>query len=433
MPRETTIITTIRSDTSESVTIDSVSWTTDFGTITLSASVPAAVNVGDLINDSVGNDYLIVSIAGSVLTCNEFSTTTDPATGAATITEAYDTITLWEADLDAGTNTEAYKSSDNAVGHCFNNTAFDESVTINNGATIGLASTTLTVPASERHDGTEGTGARFVKTASSTCILYTRNVTTEWLEFDMNGNSARVLNHNGGAGQVTVFNHLLIHNASGASANPVNAINNGGNRQADVLNCFIYDMVQTATSTQPQNGIEVDVTSTLNVMNVTIHDILNNGGSGICDGIKVLDDTDTTLQNMIVTDTAGSSSGTKQDFNIPTPVNATMDHNLSSDTTESGAGGLPNGVSADIFVSNSSPYDLHLKSGAAVDPIDAGVDKGTTPAGVNFDIDNRDRDAEGDTWDMGADEFVSVVPSIAATAGAFDFLPNQLPPSVTDY
>ena len=37
----------------------------------------------------------------------------------------------------------------------------------------------------------------------------------------------------------------------------------------------------------------------------------------------------------------------------------------------------------------------------------AGVDLVTTPTYVNIDIDGRDRDAAGDTWDIGADEFVA--------------------------
>ena len=58
--------------------------------------------------------------------------------------------------------------------------------------------------------------------------------------------------------------------------------------------------------------------------------------------------------------------------------------------------------------------DLHLKAGA--DAIDAGTDLGTTPTGVNYDIDGRDRDAEGDVWDIGADEYVAVGGAIAPTS-----------------
>jgi len=79
---------------------------------------------------------------------------------------------------------------------------------------------------------------------------------------------------------------------------------------------------------------------------------------------------------------------------------------LTSDATADGTGSLTNKTSANQFVSTvGGSEDLHLKAGA--DAIDAGTDLVTTPTGVNIDIDGRDRDAEGDTWDIGAHEYVS--------------------------
>ena len=63
-----------------------------------------------------------------------------------------------------------------------------------------------------------------------------------------------------------------------------------------------------------------------------------------------------------------------------------------------------NKAAADQFVSVSGSIDLHLKTGS--DAIDAGTDLGTSPENMELDTDGRDRDAEGDTWDIGADEFV---------------------------
>ena len=78
---------------------------------------------------------------------------------------------------------------------------------------------------------------------------------------------------------------------------------------------------------------------------------------------------------------------------------------ISDDGTATGTGSITS-TSANLFVSTASgTEDFHLKTGA--DAIGAGFDYGTTPAGVEIDIDGRDRDAEGDTWDIGADQFVS--------------------------
>jgi hypothetical protein len=51
----------------------------------------------------------------------------------------------------------------------------------------------------------------------------------------------------------------------------------------------------------------------------------------------------------------------------------------------------------------SGSEDLHLKFISAA--IDAGVDLGTSPDGVQYDIDGKDRDAENSIWDIGAHEF----------------------------
>ena len=113
------------------------------------------------------------------------------------------------------------------------------------------------------------------------------------------------------------------------------------------------------------------------------------------------------------------SAGTTYDFGWPgSTTNITPLNNMSSDGTADDAGGSNNLVDktgSNQFVSTTEgSEDLHLKEGA--DAIDAGVDLGTTPAGVNIDIDGRDRDSKGDTWDIGADEFVEDV------AGGASFL-----------
>jgi hypothetical protein len=90
-----------------------------------------------------------------------------PTAYAATVTKTigtssrdYSTIQLWEDDLDDGTSAAndatAYQNGDDAIGEMYDDTAFDESVTIDGGGTVGLNSIKLTVPVGERHDGTAG-------------------------------------------------------------------------------------------------------------------------------------------------------------------------------------------------------------------------------------------------------------------------------------
>jgi len=117
----------------------------------------------------------------------------------------YTTITLWEADLDDGTtaanNNTAYSSGEDAIGEVYNDSVFDEELTIDGGGVVGLASIVLTVPSGQRHDGTEGNGARIVVNAAvATSIIITNSsiVNVEWLELDANGNQ---LGGNSGGGR----------------------------------------------------------------------------------------------------------------------------------------------------------------------------------------------------------------------------------------
>ncbi len=404
MARVTTVITSINSNTSESPNVVSTVWSTDSGTITLSSDLSASIKVGDVIADFASNSYLITGISGAVLTCQDFDSTTDPITGDATIGEAYSTITLWEADLDAGTNAEVYKSGDDAQGEGYNNGTHDEAVTINGGGSIGLNSILLTVPESERHDGTEGSGTRIVRTGSLAFQITpgaSRPITIEWWEIDANGQAfSQCFNNSGSAGTTMNLFRLIYHGKAGNTAAP-GYLYAGGNRNQDVLDCIVYDIFQGAGGSQGSIGIEVETGGTQNVMNCAVHDIVNNGGTGLCIGINIPDAAGRTVQNCIATDPSGSTSGLIACYDPASFSNATVDHNLASDTTASGTGSLDSKTSANQFVSNSAPYDLHIKIGA--DAFEApAADLGTTPAGINIDIDGYDRDAGGTTWSMGA-------------------------------
>jgi hypothetical protein len=78
-----------------------------------------------------------------------FGILSEPEPNAPTVTKRigttgrnYSTITSWEADLD---NTGIYASGDTTVGECYNDSAFNENVTINSGGTVGLSTIRLSV------------------------------------------------------------------------------------------------------------------------------------------------------------------------------------------------------------------------------------------------------------------------------------------------
>lgn len=312
----------------------------------------------------------------------------------------FSTWTLWIASLGA-------HGSDDVAGEGYNDSVFDETVLLNDGTPISVK---MTVALGERHDGTAGTGVRIVTSIDRVYLVRTLvdNNTVEWVEFDHNQVAsgvdkyiARFANNN------TVVQRCIFHglrtSALVSRAVRIDSMN------IDVHNNILYDVEGTNTSTGIVYGFtDLEQDTNLNFQNNTVHDIVNNNGSGACLGIHIQSASNAArkVRNNICTDVdGGDTSGTESCYDID--ANLTESHNLSSDATAAGTGSLTSKSSANQYVSTTGgSEDLHLKSGA--DAIDAGTDLGTTPAGVEIDIDNRNRDTEGDTWDMGAHEFVAV-------------------------
>lgn len=83
-----------------------------------------------------------------------------------TASRDYSTFTLWEADIN---NTTYPSAGTRAVGEPFNDSVFDEAFRISYTAS-NVTQTLLTVPVSERSDGTRGNGSRIVRTATK-CFI----------------------------------------------------------------------------------------------------------------------------------------------------------------------------------------------------------------------------------------------------------------------
>lgn len=326
-----------------------------------------------------------------------------------TASRDYSTITLWEADLD---NTTPYDAGDTALGECYNDSAFDEDVTFNGGATIGLATVQLSVASGQRHNGTAGTGARVVQTGLDNMLTFSVASTLpdyifEWLEVNQNGQG-----HPGAGGAVKLIDtgavtkklcrRILVHDVVENTRNGIGMYI----RAAKVYDSIIYD-ITTGQTDDAAFGTFVEANRAGEFYNLTVLNVRTIASSTAnATGMSFQDATNNIVKNCIAMDTVEPGSGTAADFSPASPVNAVTNNNMSSDTTASGAGSLISKASSNQFVSTTNgSEDLHLKSGA--DAIDAGADLGTSPSEVNIDIDNRDRDALGDVWDMGADEFVS--------------------------
>ena len=314
----------------------------------------------------------------------------------------YSTIAAWEADLS---DASIYSNNDDAVGVCYNDSAFNETVTINGGNSIGgssgqdLNSRKLTVHADSKHDGTAGSGARNVYTGSTNPVLKISidNTTVEWLEYDCSGAGAasrQIIQVANAVITGIYINNMIVHGVGNTTGNTMAiVVNNGGNASNTryLANNIIYDISDASTANFGlfcTNG-----SGKSEVYNNTIHGTGTNTGDF---GLYILNG------NIVAKNNISMASGGKD---IEESGSPTEEYNMTSDATASGTGAQASKTTADQFVSvTGGSEDLHIKSGS--DAIDNGVDLGTT-GNSNIDINGRDRDAQGDTWDIGAHELVA--------------------------
>jgi len=257
----------------------------------------------------------------------------------------YSTITLWEADLD---NAAVYSAADDAVGECYDDSAFNESFTINGGGTIGLTSIKLSVAAGERHDGTAGIGSRIVRTSDTVSIATVAvgvSTTIEWLEIDVSSASnysLQGISLTGIIGTEThqAFRNIIhgIHTTSGTNAGE--GIRAVSNIIRNLCNNIIYDVTYNGSSDSSILGaLNIGASNkTCNTFNNTIHNIDNKRATSTAAvyGLDFHDGTQQKIQNNISTSVITAGSGTPACYNPSSPASATCDHNLSSDSTASG-------------------------------------------------------------------------------------------------
>lgn len=316
----------------------------------------------------------------------------------------YSTFTAWEADLDNST----YQAGDAAVAEAYNDSIFNypygSQLTVNGGTTVGLGSITLTVAESERHDGTYGTGATITGDGTSSKELIqinTNNTTVEWLSIFIEGignygagvGIQYVLNAVGGgytSGHVCRYNVMKSDGVARAFANSV-ALLWLQSQGAAAYGNIIYNH-KNSNFSSGSNGIY----SNYGGYGV---DIFNNTVHNCTQGYQTSSST-VSLKNNIATENNPAA------FGFSMNAGSANSNNMSSDNTADDIGGddtIVGVVTANQFVSIvSGSEDLHL--GTSSDAIGAGIDLGTTPDGVQYDIDNELR---SEPWSIGADHLAA--------------------------
>ena len=331
-----------------------------------------------------------------------------PATVTKTIgtsSRDYSTLTLWEADLDTQ---GVYANGDSAVGEAYNDSIFiynhegvsSGQLNINSGNTIGVASVKLTVPESERHDGTYGTGTTIQGngTGSKEMIYVLRsNVIVEWLSLFIQGIGSYdhgyaiffALNNSGGG-----YTSGLVGRNMVIKGETVSRFIGGGGlvylQSHDVAfhNNILYD----AFNPTNENGFGI-IARYANTGAIINNCTIYNCGEGFY--TEVAEPTNIQIKNTI---SVGSVYG--NDFR--NYANLTANNNMSSDSTALGTNSLINKSASNQFISTlSGSEDLHLSGNS--DAIDAGADLTGTVDGVEYDIDGQLR---AGLWDIGADELL---------------------------
>ena len=352
----------------------------------------------------------------------------------------YSTINAWEADLNSDS---IYSNGDTAIGEIYADSTFTDVYNlIENGSAIGgssghdLALIKLTVHADSRHDGTAGSGAVLKPTATGThnngiIRVNVDNVTIEWLEIDMDNdddftnadnravNKAIVLT---GTNNNCIIRNMLIHGKRGNPGNtgPYGIHVLGAGASSDsiyILNNIVYNLVETSNDTA--SGINTHHwAGNAYIYNNTVYNIQGQGGSKHGLGFRFGNpsSSNTRIKNNIASKCEGGNDRAYWKSSSGSTVDSA--NNLSDDTTNAtydaedmgqslnDSSALTGKTLAQIsFVSTTGDAeDLHISSDSHC--IDAGVDLGTTN-GVEIDINGRNRDSSGDTWDIGAHEFVA--------------------------
>ena len=353
----------------------------------------------------------------------------------------YSTISAWEADL---CDASIYSNGDDAVGEMYADSTFTgATTTIDGGTSIGgssgqdLNSVKLTVAAASRHDGTAESGALLKPTAGSghnqgIIRINVDNVTVEWLDISLdsldstNTNKAIVLE---GTNDGNIIRNNLIHDKGGNPGNTgpfgIHGIGTGATTDDTyVLNNIIYNIVESSNDSLGAI-VFYSWTGSLYVYNNTIYKLTAQGGNKDAIGIRFGNSSTSVsyIKNNIVS-TLSANDDKAAYLKQSSSSTAHTANNLSDTTTaatwnaEDMGQNLNDGTAltgkslADIsFVSTTGgSEDLHIDEDS--DCVDAGADLGTTN-GVEIDINGRNRDSNGDTWDIGAHELVQ-----EATAGA---------------
>lgn len=327
----------------------------------------------------------------------------------------YSTIALWEAD-HAGASGGA---GNHAIGELYDDSDFVFGLQSFNDATPDYI--TLRTASGHEHDGTrDGAGVTLITTnGGNSFTLAGGSKKRHWLSgfrMELNGTgnyaSTGVFCNNGYSAEI--YNIIIFGDyASRANTNQIpygifmgTTVANAGS----IVNCCFARLYNPHANTLNGRGIYGNYPDNMYICNNTIYDC----GEGTWLGSSM---SSLTMRNNISVGCANT------DFIENTSSTGKVtSHNISSDTSAPDSVGSTSitGVSASSLLSDLTPgtIDFHLLNGST-SADGAGYDMGTTPAGIEYDIDLEARPSGN--WDIGADQYIGasgVSGTLAAIAPA---------------
>jgi len=317
----------------------------------------------------------------------------DVITTIGTTGRNYSTVTAWYAATYGGAT-----SADVGIGECY----ADSDFTGDNGLLMSSSTpqaARLRAATGQEHDGTANTGVRFYGDADSSNYFWDINATNtpiyvEDMEFDGADRDFDVMWENDE--EMGVF-RCLGHDFTSDSRIQAMQMDGGSGDECYMMDCIVYDM-QGATEAAGLADIAA-LSAPVWMVNNTMWNLEHTGGSAGVWLNFIASQTGRVCYNNICMNSDGA--------NYANTAAVTGTNNMASDTTAPGAGSLQSQVAANQFISTTDGSEnLKLKAGA--NAIGAGADVTTTYTPAEIDILKRDRDAEGDTWCMGAHQYIAV-------------------------
>jgi len=317
----------------------------------------------------------------------------------------YSTATAYFAANGGATSKDLVSEDEVCVGSLYNDSVFNESWDTGTGWTCdSTRNLTLTVAAGERHDGTAGTGARFVHTgfASEKTTGKIPYSLFEWYSISYTNSSAgQEMLYNSATTDATTWSKLIFYDPGGAQAMiNITGTHNSGTKTNYFQNIVLINdgsstqgaMVLLHTAGGGTTEYYVDNCS-LQCDSANVRGIHCRCTSGTCNVIAT---------NCMVMDTTSADF-----YEDDAGGTATLsgDYNMDSDGTAVGGNSINNETASDQWENVAS--DLHLKAGNDA----AGAGTNSPSSRFTDDIDGETR---GSTWDMGADQVTA-----ATTASIF--------------